>query len=74
MERTGHTLLLVGLLIAMGGSVPFVASVIANAAHPYDLASQLIWPAWVLGSIVGLMGLIVTALGDGQLPARRRAL
>jgi hypothetical protein len=71
MERAGHTLLLVGLLIAIGGSLPFVASVIANAAHPYDFASQLIWPAWVLGAIVGLVGLIVTALGDRQMPTRR---
>ena len=71
MERTGHTLLLVGLLIAMGGSLPFVVTVIANAARPYDLASQLIWPAWILGAIVGLVGLIVTALGDGQMPRRR---
>jgi VIT1/CCC1 family predicted Fe2+/Mn2+ transporter len=71
MERIGHTLLLVGLLIAMGGSVPFVISVIANAAHPYDLASQLIWPAWVVGAIVGFVGLIVTAIGDRKMPTRR---
>jgi hypothetical protein len=74
MERIGHTLLLVGLLIAMAGSVPFVASVIANVARPYDLASQLIWPAWILGAVIGLVGLIVTAVGDTQMPTRRRAV
>jgi hypothetical protein len=74
MERTGHTLLLVGLLIAMGGSVPFVASVIANVARPSDFASQLIWPAGRLGAIAGLVGLIVTALGDSGTPTRRRAV
>jgi hypothetical protein len=73
MERIGHTLLFVGLMIALGASVPFVLSVLANAAQPYDFASQLIWPGWILGAIVGFVGLLVTAFGD-QGMTRRRAI
>jgi hypothetical protein len=75
MERIGQGMLLVGLLIALGASVPFLLSVVANVAQPYDIPSQLIGPGWILGAIVGFIGLIVTAFGGNGFttPQRRSA-
>jgi hypothetical protein len=64
MERIGQSMLLLGVVIAIAASLPLVAEVIANAARPNDFASELIGPGWVLGAVVGFVGLLVTAFGD----------
>lgn len=71
MERIGQGMLLTGLLIALGASIPFVLSVVMNVAHPYDLPSQIMGPGWILGAIVGFIGLIVMAFGDRFAPSQR---
>ena len=71
MERTGQIMLLAGLLVALAASVPFLLTVVANIAQPYDLASQLIWPGWILGAVVGFVGLVVMAFGDRVARPRR---
>lgn len=74
MERIGQGMLLAGLLIALGASVPFLLTVVMNVAQPYDIPSQFIWPGWVLGAIVAFVGLILTAFGgDGFTTAQRRS-
>lgn len=74
MERIGLSIILAGVLLAIGSSLPFLIGVALNVARPYDFASQLIWPGWTLGAIVSFVGLLVTAFGDPGVPQRRRAV
>jgi len=64
MERAGLTTMLVGIVIALAGSLPFMASVITGTATPDDFAGNLMWQAWALGGIVAFVGMIMAALGE----------
>ncbi len=66
MERTGLMIICVGIVIALIGSLPFIASVITGTAAPNDMAANLIWQAWALGGVVSFVGMIFTMLGENR--------
>jgi hypothetical protein len=66
MERGGLITILVGLVVAMAGSLPFMLTVFGNANTGQEFAGNLMWQAWALGGVVAAVGMVVAMIGDSS--------
>lgn len=74
MERGGLITILVGMIVAMAGSLPFMLTVFGNTTAGQEFAGDLMWQAWALGGIIAFIGMVIAMLGEGsaryQVPTR----